>query len=166
MRHGISLGDRIRYAIDSTFDRGSGALVLWLFALSLVIVLLAASAASLLGIAPAGEPAMSFAEAAWASLMRALDSGTMGGDQGWAFRILMLLVTLGGIFVISALIGALSSGIDARLADMRKGRSRIVEQGHTVILGWSPQVFTIIEELVEANRNQRRPAIAVLADAD
>lgn len=166
MRHGISLGDRIRYAIDSTFARGSGALVLWLFALSLVIVLLAASAASLLGIAPAGEPAMSFAEAAWASLMRALDSGTMGGDQGWAFRILMLLVTLGGIFVISALIGALSSGIDARLADMRKGRSRIVEQGHTVILGWSPQVFTIIEELVEANRNQRRPAIAVLADAD
>ena len=36
----------------------------------------------------------------------------------------MLLVTLGGIFIVSALIGVLTTGLDARIAELRKGRSR------------------------------------------
>jgi voltage-gated potassium channel Kch len=35
-----------------------------------------------------------------------------------------------------------------------------------VILGWSPQVFTIVSELVTANENQKNPAIAILANRD
>ena len=57
------------------------------------------------------------------SLMRTLDPGTMGGDTGWGFRIVMLGVTFGGIFVISTLIGVLTSGIEGQLDELRKGRS-------------------------------------------
>jgi voltage-gated potassium channel Kch len=35
-----------------------------------------------------------------------------------------------------------------------------------VILGWSPQIFTMLSELVEANANQRRSCIVILADKD
>ena len=90
-------------------------------------------------------------------LLRTLDPGTMGGDEGHAaFLGAMLAVTLGGIFVISALIGIINTGIEGRLAELRKGRSRVIETGHTVILGWSQQVFTILAELIGANANQRR----------
>jgi len=106
-------------------------------------------------------------QVAWMSLMRTLDPGTMGGDTGsWAFLAAMFGVTLGGIFIVSTLIGVLTSGIEGKLEELRKGRSLVVEEGHTVILGWSSQVFTVVEELVAANANQARSCITILADKD
>jgi hypothetical protein len=78
----------------------------------------------------------------------------------------MLLVTIGGIFILSALIGILNNALQAKLDELRRGRSRVIEAGHTVILGWSPQVFAVISELVEANANQRDPCIVVLGERD
>jgi voltage-gated potassium channel Kch len=102
----------------------------------------------------------------WASLMRTLDSGTMGGDAGWGFRWVMLAVTLGGIFVVSALIGVLSSGLEGKLEELRKGRSVVIEKDHTIILNWSASIFDIIAELTIANQSRRRPRIVIMADKD
>ena len=55
----------------------------------------------------------------------------------------MLVVTLGGIFIVSTLIGMITTGIEGKLDELRKGRSRVIENDHTVILGWSQQIFTI-----------------------
>ena len=75
--------------------------------------------------------------------MRTLDAGTMGGDEGnWPYLFAMLAVTIGGIFIISSLIGILTTGLEARLDSLRKGRSKVVESDHTVILGWSPLGFS------------------------
>ena len=52
------------------------------------------------------------------------------------------------------------------LRPLRKGRSRVIEAGHTIILGWSEQVFPIISELVIANANQPKSCIVVLAPVD
>ena len=91
----------------------------------------------------------------------------MGGDQGTAgFLLAMFGVTLGGIFVISTLIGILNTGLEGKLAELRKGRSRVIERDHTVILGWSQQIHTVISEIVAANENQPRRSIVVLADRD
>jgi len=162
----VRWSDRVRYAVDNTFSRGTAALIVWLAGLSLIVVLLAALLLSLTGAAQEGEGRLSLVEAAWRGLMRALDAGTMGGDTGWGFRLIMLAVTLGGVFVISTLIGILTSGVEGKLEELRKGRSRVIESGHTVILGWNEQVFTIISELAIANENQRRPCIVILGDHD
>jgi voltage-gated potassium channel Kch len=90
----------------------------------------------------------------------------MGGDQGWPFRAVMFLVTLGGIFLVSSLIGVLTSGLESKMDELRKGRSFVIEKDHQVILGWSSSVFTIISELVVANENQKKPRIVVLAEKD
>ena len=158
--------DRLKYAVDNTFSRGSGALILWLGILSIVIIAVMAVVVTVLKIAPAGEEPIGFWEAFWLSLMRTLDAGTMGGDAGWGFRIAMLLVTIGGIFVISTLIGILSSAIEAKLDDLRKGRSRVLETNHTIILGWTEQIFTIIPELIIANENQSSSCIAIMSGQD
>jgi voltage-gated potassium channel Kch len=42
----------------------------------------------------------------------------------------------------------------------------VLETDHTVILGWSEQIFTVLHELVEANANRRRPSIVILAEYD
>ena len=153
--------DRLRYAIDEFFARGTIALILGLFAVSVLIIVIIAAVVAATGV---GE-GRSFLHLVWMGLLRTLDPGTMGGDQGsGTFLGAMLLVTLGGIFVISALIGIINTGFQDRLAELRKGRSRVIETGHTVILGWNQQVFTILSELINANANQRGRNVVVLAD--
>ena len=155
--------DRLRYRIDEFFRRGTIALILGLFAVSLLIVLVIAVIVSATGIG--GN--RSFVDLVWMGLLRTLDPGTMGGDEGLpTFLGAMLAVTLGGIFVISALIGIINTGIQDRLAELRKGRSRVIETDHTVILGWNQQVFTILSELIAANANQRGRSVVILADRD
>ena len=164
MHHTISRRDRLRYWFDNTMSRGPIALIAWLFLVSVLLVSFAAGVVVALGLDPEDR---GFLDVAWAGLMRTLDPGTMGGDTGsWTFLFVMLLITLGGIFIVSTLIGILTTGIEARLDELRKGRSFVAESGHTVILGWSPQIFTILAELAEANRNQRRSCVAVLAEKD
>ncbi len=91
----------------------------------------------------------------------------MGGDTGsGGFLLSMFVITLGGIFIISTLIGILNTGLEGKLAELRKGRSTVVERDHTVILGWSQQIHTVISEIVEANSNQPRRSIVILAERD
>ncbi|HEY7216573.1 MAG TPA: potassium transporter TrkA [Thermoanaerobaculia bacterium] len=158
--------DRLRYAFDNSMSRGAIALIGYLGLVSVALIFLVALLVVLFHIAPAGGDQPGFLEAAWLSLMRTLDSGTMGGDEGWSFRIAMLGVTLGGIFIVSALIGVINNGIEEKLTELRKGRSFVMERDHTLILGWSPKVFTILSELVTANANRSRPRIVILAEKD
>ncbi len=161
-----TLGDRLRYAFDNYMARGTVALLLGLGVASVLVIFAIGLVMSALRVRPGGGEPVGLIEAMWLSLMRTLDAGTMGGDEGWTFRLASLAVTLGGIFVISALIGVINNGIEDKLAELRKGRSRVIESGHTVILGWSEQVFSIVSELVLANANQRRSCIVVLGDED
>jgi len=168
----ITLRQRWQYFFDNFMSKGTPAMIGGLFLVSFIVVLLAGLLVWIGGTALGPEAdgglreALSFIEAFWAALMRTLDPGTMGGDTGWGFRIVMFLVTLGGIFIISALIGVLTSTIEAKLDELRKGRSQVLESGHTVILGWSPQIFTILSELAIANANQPKPRVAILAEQD
>src|SRR5215510_585847 len=162
-----SFRQKLQYQFDNLMSRGTPAMVGMLFLFSLVIVAIAGAVISLAGFMQEGESGrLSFGEAAWESLMRTLDSGTMGGDTGAGFRIVMLFVTLGGIFVVSALIGVLSNGLETQMARLRKGRSQVLEENHTLILGWSAQIFTVLNELMIANENQSNARIVVLAEKD
>ncbi|HET7143424.1 MAG TPA: NAD-binding protein [Anaerolineales bacterium] len=156
---------RLQYWFDNYMSHGSSAMLSGLFILSALIIFVAAGLVKLTNSAPNGE---GFLEVAWMSLLRTLDSGTMGGDSGSPFFLLMMLiVTFGGIFVVSALIGIINNGIEDKMDELRKGRSTVVENDHTIILGWTPQIFTIVSELVLANESRKSGAvIVVMADQD
>lgn len=158
--------DKFRYWFDNTMSKGTPALIGWLGLASGVLIVIVASVAVV--IAPRdSDDHGHWTGVVWRSLLRTLDAGTMGGDQGSApFLALMLTATIGGLLIVSALIGVLTTGLESKLTELRKGRSRIVERDHTVVLGWSDQVFTVIAELVEANQSQRRSCVAILADRD
>ncbi len=162
----VRFTSKLRYWFDQTMAAGTGALIGWLGIISLIIILAFGAIIAVTGIAQEDGQALTFAEAAWESLMRTLDAGTMGGDTGWVFRGVMLLVTLAGIFVVSTLIGVLSSGIEAKLDELRKGRSQVLESEHTVIFNWSPSIFDVISELVIANESRKRPRIVIMSTKD
>ena len=162
-----SFRQKFQYRFDNLMSRGTPALIGMLFVLSLIVVLVAGTVLSITGLVPEDETGpLSFGEAAWQSLMRTLDPGTMGGDTGTGFRWVMLFVTLGGIFIVSALIGVLSNGLETQMTRLRKGRSQVLESNHTIVLGWSAQIYTILNELMIANENQNSARIVLLADKD
>ncbi len=164
-----TLRERLHYRFDNLLARGTVALVLALAMVSAVVIGLIAAVVVVSGARPAeAQEPLGFGEAAWESLMRTLDPGTMGGDTGALFRTLMFVITIFGVFVISTLIGILANGLEGRIEQLRKGRSRVVELDHSVILGWSEQVFPIVTELIEANvsRRGRGACVVILGDMD
>jgi voltage-gated potassium channel Kch len=155
--------DRLRYRFDRFMERGTVALVAGLGLISIVIIV----GVSLILVLVGNNESNDLPHLVWMSLLRTLDSGTMGGDTGSpAFVFGMLAVTIGGIFAVSALIGIINTGLEARLTDLRKGRSRVLERDHVLILGWNAQIFPVISELIEAGADRSRTTIVVLADRD
>ena len=157
---------RFRYAFDNSLAAGPIALIGWLAVVSAILVLVGGLLVVLFGVAPEGGGALGGAEAAWQSLMHTLDIGAVAGDSGRGYRAVMFVVSIGGLFVVSALIGVLTTGMEGRLDELRKGRSVVAETGHTLILGWSQKIFTVLTELAVANESCTRPCVVILADRD
>ena len=147
-------------------SKGTPALIGWLGLISICLVLVITILVWFFA-RPDADANGSFFGVMWMSLQRAIDPGGVDADEGSRqFVGLMLALTIGGLFVVSALIGVLTTGLDNKIEELRKGHSKVIENGHSVILGWSEQVFTILPELVEANLSRRRPCVAIMADVD
>lgn len=157
---------RVRYWIDGQFDRGTAALIRLLALTTVGFVAVGAIVMLIARIGTNTDGHPGFVEAYWQGLIRTLDPGTMGSDAGWGFRLVSLGVTIGGIFIVSTLIGLLATGMERRLTELRRGKSPVIESGHTVILGWSERVEEMARELAVAAENQSRACLVVLADRD
>ncbi len=158
-----TISQRVRYWFDNMMSTGTIGLIVTL-AISTLILL--AFIALIAWLTPDGRE-FGLGGLMWMGLLRTLDPGTMGGDRGsLPFLLAMLGFTIGGIFVVGSLIGILTTGLDAQIDRMRKGRSVVLEHNHTVILGWSAQIFSILSELAIANENQKKAAVAILSEKD
>ncbi|MEU9632197.1 NAD-binding lipoprotein [Streptomyces luteogriseus] len=156
-------GDRVRYWFDSTLARGASALVGWMALLCLAVVV-PASALVVWTDPHAPESLPDRLAQVWRLTGETL---RLGGATGTPLRVTMsVLLALVALLYVSTLVGLITTALTERLTALRRGRSTVLEQGHVVVLGWSEQVFTVVGELVAANANQRRAAVAVLADRD
>src|SRR3954467_15002874 len=141
---------RLHYWFDNTMSKGTAAMVGWLAVASLTVVVAGGILMWLVDPTPADGHRRHLLAALWQGVVHALDPGTVAADTGhWWYIGIAFAITVGGILVVSAFIGVLTTGLDAKLADLRRGRSAVLERDHTVLLGWSDQVFTIVQELVE-----------------
>jgi Trk K+ transport system NAD-binding subunit len=163
-----TLKEKLRYYFENTMSSGPLGVIRWLGISSLLAIVVLGLIIVIFGIKaePEASDPLGFIEGAWKSLMATLDPGTMGGDEGWPFRMVRFMATIVGIFLISILIGIISSGIDEQIESLKKGKSKVLESNHVLILGWSEKIYTIIEQLIEANANQKNQAIVVLAERD
>ena len=76
-------------------------------------------------------------------------------------------ITLLFFYAIPSIIFSFVNSLLMRFQEnMRKGRSPITNTDHTLILGWSERIFSIIRELDIANSNQKGSVIAVFSELD
>lgn len=81
-----------------------------------------------------------------------------------AGRVVAVCVMIVGIALFSIVTAKLAERLVTHRA--RAGRSEVLEQDHTLVLGWSPMVLTIVDELVVANRSRPSASVVVLADME
>ncbi len=158
----ITWHDRLRYRMERSLSRGPTVLIWWLLGAALLLVL----AGGLLILAVGG---LSPLESFWTSLLRALDPGTLTQDTDWGLRLAALAVSMGGIVLISVLIGILSSALQNRIGELRKGLTPVIERDHLLILGWTDNLFAIVEQLSAAHAyvgERGRSCIVILAEKD
>ncbi len=167
MSRSYTLYQRFRYFFDNTMSKGTIALIAWLALVSFLLIWIAGLFLHLFGVVPVGsnEP-FSIWEGTWQSLLRTLDPGTGADDEGFAFRWVSISVTMAGIFIISTLIGVISGGLESTIEELRKGKSLVIEKNHTIILGWSSKIFTLISEYSLANQSNGGGVIVILANRD
>ena len=160
-----TIGAKLRYRFDLALSRGPLIVIGYLGLVMLAIIVVASVFIWLFQLkgVNGGEPIGSPFDAFWQAMLRVVDSGTFAADSTWPTRIVGLFITICGIFLAGSLIGLIASAVDLQIEQLRKGRSTVLETGHTLVLGWSPRLSTILSELVEANSNQKKAALVVLA---
>lgn len=155
----------IRYKFDRYMSRGLPALIGLLVAVSALFVFV--SSIPLVVFLRAPETSgMGPLEVVWQTLMHALDPGTIIGAQSTPFRTVMLIVTFVGLVLFAGLIGIISGAFDDKIAELRKGKSEVIESGHTLIVGWNSKLFQVVEQICIANESAKKSVIVILADLE
>src|SRR5262249_29218527 len=153
MARKVRRGARLRYWFDNTMSRGTSGLVGWLAIVSLALIAVITGGLMFVVDPKDRNPF----HLLWETFTNTFGIGVPADDSSpIAVLALWFILALGGLFIVSTLVGLLTNGMSQRIEALRKGRSLVVERRHTVILGWSDQVFTVVAELVEANRSRRR----------
>ncbi|MEV5575902.1 hypothetical protein AB0L06_38190 [Spirillospora sp. NPDC052269] len=143
---------RLRYRFDNTMTRGTPALIGWLAAVSVALVI---ALSTLLVVVDDRRPTAPGAAAQiWRNAVHAFDLGD-AARGGWLHRAGVIGLALAGLFFAGALVGLLTSGVHHRIDGLRKGRTAVLKKGHTVIIGWSDQVFPMVAELAGAGAGRR-----------
>ena len=158
-----SFKEKSRYSFDSLMSRGTLSLIGFLAVISLVLVIIFTVILWFVDLIPD----QSFISIFWINIFKTIGAGTLSGAQpGQLNFFLSLIISLASIFITSMLIGLLTAGIQQKIRSLRQGRSKVIEFDHTIILGWSEIIFTVIRALNEASANQKLRKIVIMAQKD
>ncbi len=152
--------EKSRYFFDNLMSRGTLSLIGFLAIISFALILIFTIVLWLINILPGKN----FSELLWLNIFKTLNTGTLSGaDPGQMNFLLSFLIALASIFITSLLIGLLTAGIQQKIWSLSQGRSKVIESDHTIILGWSEIIFTVIRALNESAINQKSRKIVIMA---
>lgn len=155
-----------QYLFDKFMSKGTRSIVILLLLLTFSIIAFFSAVVFLFTkyIIPAAENP----HIIWQVVTHLMDPGTIGADDinDLPNIIIMLIITVSGLLLNSVLIGSISNAIDSKLDSLKKGNSKIIEKNHTVIIGFNEAAFTILNELIEANANQKKSCVVLLSNTD
>ncbi len=151
--------ERLSYWFDNRIARGSLGLIRFLIVVSIVLAVVIAGLIILFGFNEDSEPLAVF----WDSISTILNAWMPSSEDGSpGYIILMAVCAIAGVLFTSVLIGIVTSAIEEKIIELKRGNSRVLEAGHTVILGFYPGEYTLLQQLVLAAAGEE--ACVVIAE--
>ena len=159
---------RIRYKIDNFMSKGSSSIFLALMALFSLGFLIILSIRVIANFILPDDTLNSWFEIPWRVYVAIIEGSAAetDGDSNWIAKLSSIIGVLVGLVLFSSTVAFITSVFEAKLAELRRGRSMVLENGHTIILGFGDRILEIIRELIEANESEPDAAIVILADDD
>ncbi|MDH4247534.1 MAG: hypothetical protein OEW39_06935, partial [Deltaproteobacteria bacterium] len=163
--------ERLQYKIDNFFAGGGVRIVLALVPMFIVAFTLAASLRLITNLIfpdPVEPSIAGINNQFWRVLLQIMDVGSIAEDDNafYTNKVLAVITAVIGLLLFSTMLAIFSSLFKERLENLRKGKSAVIESGHTLILGFNNRALEIIRELIEANASESDAAVVVLAEAD
>ena len=145
--------ERFSYWFDNKMSGGSLSLIKLLAVVSIGIVIVIAVLIFLLGLSEDGG----FLSALWNSLATVINAWMpFYEDGGPGYLLFMAAASVVGLLVTSILIGIIASAIEEKVNDLKRGTSRVLEEGHFVVLGFYPGEYTLLRQLALAAGGEPR----------
>lgn len=171
--HRVSWKQRLKYRVDTFMANGGSSSFKALTAAFLAIFFLIAGFRGLLHfISPEASlqyENLDFLGNIYITFLQLTDPGNMAQDilsSPW-YKIFAVLAGLAGVVLLSALIAFITTALDQKLNELKRGRSKVIETNHTLILGWNEQrIVEIIREIILANESEDDGCVVILADMD
>ncbi|XP_023528275.1 ion channel CASTOR-like isoform X2 [Cucurbita pepo subsp. pepo] len=155
----VSLNKQLLYKVDVFFSVHPYAKPLALLIATLLLIMLG-------GLALFGVTDDSLVDCLWLSWTYVADSGNHANSEGIGPRLVSVSVSFGGMLIFAMMLGLVSDSISERFDSLRKGRSEVVEQNHTLILGWSDKLGSLLNQISIANESLGGGTVVVMAERD
>lgn len=155
----------IKYQFDNFVSRGIRGIIILLFVITIIFVLLM----SLPIIFSPQYEGPEIINEIWDNFATVINAWWPFGDGIEVTNNIQYLVSRGvialfGLFLTSILIGLISESIDSKVRELRKGKTKVIEDGHIIIIGYDDNNYTLIKELMEVTKRKR--TILIIDDKD
>ncbi|XP_038970212.1 probable ion channel CASTOR isoform X4 [Phoenix dactylifera] len=155
----VSLSKELAYRVDVFLSVQPYAKPLALFLATFLLICLG-------GLALFGVTDDSLADCLWLSWTYVADSGNHANSVGIGPKLVSVSISFGGMLIFAMMLGLVSDTISEKFDSLRKGRSKVIEKNHTLILGWSDKLGSLLNQLAIANESLGGGTVVVMAERD
>jgi Trk K+ transport system NAD-binding subunit len=154
-----TLRKRFRYWLDIRMAKGTASMVKLLLVMVLTSVAFVTTLVLIFHLHAEGKSPLAVL---WDNLRSAMSSSFPASDSGTILYIaLYTLLGLTGMVFTGMLIGIFSSAMRGKIIALQQDNPEIIEQGHTVILGFRIGEYALLKEMIANAENEKRTYVVV-----
>ncbi|CAL9150913.1 probable ion channel CASTOR [Musa acuminata AAA Group] len=155
----VSLSKQLAYRVDVFLS-------VYPYAKPLVLLLATLLLIGLGGLSLYGVTDDTLVDCLWLSWTYIADSGNHANSVGFGPKLVSLSISFGGMLIFAMMLGLVSDAISEKFDSLRKGRSEVIEENHTLVLGWSDKLGSLLNQLAIANKSLGGGTVVVMAERD
>ena len=159
---GATRWERLAYKIDNFFSTKSYASAALMLLVTVILVVFGGVLLWLAGGQNENEPA-SLLSSMWLAWRFVTDGGDY--EEEVLPRMVGVVLVLSGMLFFALLVGLIGESIEEKLDGLKQGKNRVIESGHTLVLGWSDKLLPLISEIAKAKESEGGGVVVVMTDA-
>ena len=159
-----SLKQKLEYWLENRLSKSTLSLIKIIAIVTVVVALTITLILTACGLSSVGDFFYTF----WDTLTSSINAWmpySEDGDYNTAYLLLTSIASIVGLFVTSLLISIISSALEEKIEDIKKGNSLVLENDHIVVFGFVPGEYTLIKQLI-SNADGNNITILVASDYD
>lgn len=149
-----SIKQRITYWFENRISDNPISLIKIMAIITIVIAAIVAFIITCVGLVDKNHYFYTF----WDTLASSINAWmpySEDADYSAAHIALTSIAAIFGLFFTSFLIGVISNSLEEKIEELKKGNSKVLEDGHIVILGFLSGEYTLIKELIKSSNGEK-----------